>query len=155
MKSMMVLKRWEGEVRDCGSRKIGDFGLFRCQICKCVRYDGESTAILHIGKTLRECHKFREEFIRDGCFCWTEKKLCFDVPICPLHPYGMCGMDMEMRRTRTEMDGDMMLVFYTVAFYGYKELIAKVRPDCSIEYFGELRTDLDYDAFVARLESEQ
>jgi hypothetical protein len=138
---MFALKQWGKEVRDCGSRELGDLGLYHRQMAQCTRYDGKTRWIVHEGRTLAECRKFREEFTREGCFCWIGSELCFGVPMCPLHPYGGIGeIDMEMRRTRTKIDGEEMLVFYTAKFNGgNEELIARIRPDCSIDYCGLLR----------------
>ena len=103
---MEPLKRWDEKVKDLGTVDMGDLGAYRFQGSRCVRFDGKSLGIGYIGKTLNDCKKFREEFVRVGCFCWSTKELCYGVPMCPIHPHGICGVDMEMRRADTVQDGD-------------------------------------------------
>ena len=133
---MIAMKKWDEEVKDCGTVEMGDLGTYRLQVARCVRFDGKSAIIGYIGKTPQGCNKYREEFVRDGCFCWTDKEYCYDVPMCPLHPYGICGIDMEMRRAEMEVNGDVMMVYTTMRHMGHREPIAKIFTDCSIEYFG-------------------
>jgi hypothetical protein len=133
---MEPLKRWDEKVKDLGTVDMGDLGVYRFQGSRCVRFDGKSLGIGYIGKTINDCKKFREEFVRVGCFCWSTKELCYGVPMCPIHPHGICGVDMEMRRADTVQDGDAMMVYTTIKHWGSKEPIAKIHPDCSIEYFG-------------------
>ncbi len=152
---MVALKRWEGEAKDHGTFQVGDLGTYHLWRSRCIRFDEETIFIAHIGKTLRQCQTFRDEFVRNGCFCWKKKELCFGVPICPLHPHGICGIDMEMQRAKTEMDGDVLIVFSTMGHCGREELMAKVHPDHSIEYFGYLVQDARAPSSAVRAPGSQ
>lgn len=152
---MKPLKQWDTKIRDLGIEKwdfpkLGDDDLispdmgvsslnssvFLWRGCDCTRYDGKKIHLVYYGRNEQELKRFREEYVREGCFCWKDNELCHNVPVCPIHPYGICGIDMEMRRADTVQDGDSMMVYTTMRHWGSKESIAKIHPDFSIEYFG-------------------
>lgn len=131
---MNSLKRWLVDVIDFGTQELDDLGNYLVQSGVCVRRDGERLRKIYIGKNKRELEKFCEEFVRDGCLCWKKQELCNGAKVCPLHPFGICGADMEMRRGEA-VNG--LSVYSTLQHEGRRVLLAEVKDDL-VKYFGPL-----------------
>ena len=65
---MITLKRWEGEVQDRGTIKIGDLGIYHVQVCKCVRFDGATVRIAHKAGRCASVESFVKSLFEMGVF---------------------------------------------------------------------------------------